>query len=345
MLKLPLPPKILIVRLSAIGDCVQTMPVAKALKSNFPKSNITWVVDCAAQQLLEGHASVDEVIRFKKGFLGRPKEAWNCIRLLRSKRFDLAIDPQGLLKSAVLGWASGAKIRIGFDASQAREKAWWFYTKSVQARPGHLIEKQLQLLEPLGIVVEKPDFGFSTKQEDDRFVDQLLSNQSWQRGRFALLNVGAGWPSRRWPTERFVQVAKALRTRFSLPSLVVWAGEQELETAKVICNAAPDDCQLAPATSLMQLAAIIRASRIMITSDTGPMHIASALNVPTVALFGPTRPEHSGPYAQLSKAIQKGDLNESREDKKSGQNRLLQRIDASDVIEVCGQLLQQIAND
>ena len=302
------------------------------------------MVDCAAQQLLEGHSAIDEVIRFKKGFLGRPMEAWKCVQELRARRFDLAIDPQGLLKSAFLTWTSGARTRIGFDRHQAREKAWWFYTHAIRPRPVHLIRKQLQLLEPIGIVSPTPHFGFETRSTDEPFVEQLLVEHGLTRRKFALLNVGAGWPSRRWPTERFVDLSIELWKNRNLRSLVVWAGESERETAQTICQETNGACVLAPPTTLMQLAAIIKSSQIMVTSDTGPMHIASALNIPTIALFGPTRPEHSGPVADLSVAIQKGNEIESIEDKKSKDNRLLRRIEVQDVVDACERILSQTHN-
>lgn len=360
-MKLPDAPTFLITRLSAIGDCILTLPIAVALKSRWPNCRIIWCVDCAAQQILKVHPAVDSTIRLKKGFLKRPKEVWGLRKQFRDEKIDVAIDPQGLFKSSVLAWLSGAPVRIGFDASQAREKAWWLYTHRVTATESHLVDKQLQLLKPLtdeatskraDEIWGQPSFGLSAPDEAKAFAAKTLVDLGFQSGEFVLVNVGAGWPSKLWPANRFAEVIRRLGSNSGLRSLVVWAGEAEKKVAEEICGATSEYSAIAPSTSLLELTALIESARLVITSDTGPLHMASAVRTPILALFGPTDPNHCGPYEldrhlpnkkALHLVVQKWDLASDTSITKAmrkDDDRAMRAIEVDDVMQCLDAMLQ-----
>ncbi len=333
------PKRILISRLSAIGDCVETMPVVTALKRAWPDCEVTWIVDCAAEQLLKIHPAVDRVIRVRKGFLKKPSSILKIRRQLRSHRFDIVIDAQGLMKSALVGWLSGAKRLIGFDSSQAREQAWWFYTDCVQATEDHLVDRHLQLLEPLGIARTPASFDFQIPDSDTKWCKSFLKTEGLRPHDFVVINPGAGWASRRWPADRFGRVSEELWSQHQMRSVIVWSGDAEYELASEIRRHCPT-AVIAPSTSLTQLSAVIAFSRFVVTSDTGPMHMAAAIGTPCIALFGITNPSHCGPYGVGHMVIQKGEVPvlTSRE-RRNCDNSLLRQIQVSDVSDACRELL------
>src|SRR5436190_4356156 len=148
-------PRILICRLSAIGDCILTMPLASALRRQFPGAFIAWAVQGASAPLIEEHPAVDLAIKISKQELRSPLGLWRLRQRLRSQRFDLAIDPQGLTKSALVSWLSGAPRRIGFARPVGREISPWLQTQLAQSRQPHVVDRYLELLEPLGIKADK----------------------------------------------------------------------------------------------------------------------------------------------------------------------------------------------
>ncbi len=190
-------PHFLITRLSAVGDCMVTLPLAVAIKDHWPASRLTWVVDCGASQLLETHPAIDRLIRVRKGFLKRPRELARLVSQLRSTPIDFSIDPQGLFKSAVLGWLAGARCRIGFNSDQSREFAWRFYHDAVEPTAAHLVERQLELLEPLGVFDSKIRFGWIESDSIANYAQQTLRDRDLEEGSFAIINPGAGWESKR----------------------------------------------------------------------------------------------------------------------------------------------------
>ncbi len=335
--------RFLIVRLSAIGDCIQTLPLAVALKQSQPDCRITWVVDCAAEQLLHGHPSIDEVIRLKKGFAARPKEMLRWYQEQRG-RYDTVIDPQGLFKSALLGTLTRAPQRIGFTSPQSRELAWLSYSHPVRPLPGHLIIKQLGLLEPIGILPDlqpatQPDFGWRDDPQEDAWGTQTMAAMGLERNQFVLVNPGAGWPSKLWDTKKFSSVAQAIYERFRLPSIVAWGGSDERKLAESIVDGSPQACRLAPDTRLRQLAWLLGRSRLFIGGDTGPMHLAVAVGCPTIALFGPTDPNHCGPLGPQHRALRvplaAEDSKPARKRMRKTDNRQMTLLSSESVFEAC----------
>lgn len=302
--------RFLLVRLGALGDIVHAIPVAAALRRAFPAARIDWLVSARHRAILDVVPIIDRRLVWGTG-LGadqrRDPSPLSAIRELRRSQYDVAIDLQGLIKSAVLARSSGAARVIGFSARYAREGlARLFYTEAVDPGRGgsfdagetrHVVELNLLLLGPLGVTVSKPEFPI---EPVDSEVARWAAQQS--HGRYALLNPGAAWPNKRWPPARLAAVALALRDRHGLASIVLWGpGEEAL--AKAVVDESHGAAVLSPKTTIGDLVALSRGAAIMISGDTGPTHIASAVGTPLVGLYGPTRPARNGPLSPLDVAV------------------------------------------
>ncbi|HVB38163.1 MAG TPA: glycosyltransferase family 9 protein [Vicinamibacterales bacterium] len=302
--------RILIVRLGSLGDIVHTLPVAAAIRRAFPRARIDWLVSARQRQILDLVPVIDRrlVLGASAGSSAsgdHPDDAafagaggvLEAIRFLRQARYDVALDLQGLLKSAVLARASGAGRVIGFSTRYLRERlARPFYTEVHEpAGARHVIEKNLSMLEPLGIRQFKVEFPLDTTVSD--VVREVREKTgTGPEGRFVLLNPGAAWPNKRWPPERLGAVAAGLRDRHALPSVVVWGpGEESL--AGTVVGASAGAAVLAPRTRIGDLVALTRAAALIVSGDTGPLHIATAVGTPIVGLYGPTSAARNGPWA------------------------------------------------
>ena len=295
---------ILIVRLGALGDIVHTVPAAAALRAAFPDARIDWLVDARHREAVNLVTVVDRTVVLERSSLS----GWiEVARFLRAGGYDVALDFQGLLKSAVLARASGAPRVIGFSIWHLREKtARPFYSETGARRDrhadgetDHVIFKNLRLLGALGVSDMRVRFPLAEVES----AALASVRAALGEGRaFALINPGAAWPNKRWLPERFGEVAAFLRDVRGLPSIVLWGpGEQGL--AGAVVEASEGAARVAPATGLSDLLALSRAASVMVSGDTGPLHIAAAAGTPTISLFGPTDPHRNGPWALDDVAI------------------------------------------
>lgn len=296
-------PRILITRLSAIGDCVLTMPVLCALRDRWPEAMLAWIAEPAAASLLQHHACLDRLIVVPKGWLKSPAWIRRVRRELRELQLDTTIDPQSLTKSAAAGWLSGAPSRIGFAKPQGRELAPWLNTQTVRRTQNHVVDAYLQLLEPLGIMSPRVQFQVPVDREAETTATRFVRS-AHLGGGFAAINPGAGWDSRLWQADRYGLVARYLGERYNLPSAVVWAGARERQWAEQIVASSAGHALLAPKTTLRELAALLRQARLFVGSDTGPLHLAVAVGTRCVSLHGPTNPGDSGPYGPGHVSVQ-----------------------------------------
>jgi heptosyltransferase I len=290
---------ILVVRLGALGDVVHAIPAAAALRAAFPSARIDWLVDAKHRAVLDLVTVVDDVIVLEHPTLA----GWvGVVRSLRRTAYDVAIDFQGLLKSAVLARASGAARVVGFSMWHLREKtARPFYSEASEAEGGHVILKNLRLLRVLG--VEDDQIRFPIRDVASPALQELRSRVS---GRFALVNPGAAWPNKRWPSGRFGELAAFLYEECGLTPVVLWGpGEETL--ANDVLAAASAHAVLAPRTSISDVVALARAASVVVSGDTGPLHLATAVGAPTVSIFGPTDPARNGPYADADAVVSRYD--------------------------------------
>ena len=295
---------ILIVRLGALGDIIHTVPAAAALRDAFPDARIDWLVDARHRDAINLVTVVDRAVVLERSSLS----GWiEVARLLRAGRYDVALDFQGLLKSAVLARASGAARVIGFSIWHLREKtARPFYSETVARRDrhsggeaDHVIFKNLRLLRVLDVSDMRVRFPLA--EVESAALAQVRAALGGHRA-FALINPGAAWPNKRWPPERFGEIAAFLREVRGLPSIVLWGpGEQGL--AGAVAEVSEGAARVAPATGLADLLALSRAASLMVSGDTGPLHIAAAAGTPTISVFGPTDPYRNGPWAPDDVAI------------------------------------------
>jgi lipopolysaccharide heptosyltransferase I len=284
---------VLIVRLGALGDLVHAMPAVAALRAAWPEARIDWLVDGRYAALLELVPALNRVVVIG-GRTGRPVRS--VIRDLRCARYDLAIDFQGLLKSAVLARFAGARETAGFTAGQLREPlAGVFYTRRIPAdNSGHVVRKNLSLVEALGAGVREVAAPLTvTASAVPGQVRQLLGIDAGER--FAVINPGAGWPNKQWPADRYAAIAAHVRARHGMPSIVTW-GPREHALADDVVAASGGAARTAPSTSIADLVELARAAALFVAGDTGPMQLAAAVGTPVVGLFGPTNPLRNGPW-------------------------------------------------
>jgi len=285
-------PRFLIVRLGSLGDVIHAIPAAAALRARHPRARIDWVADPRYVPLLQMVEGLDEVVAVDpRAGIGR---LLGTIRRLRRARYDAAVDLQGLLKSAVLSRAAGARRRIGMPREHLREPAARvFYTEMPDpGRDPHVIRKNLRLVRALD--VENEEISFPLRLPRTVTGDTVAAG--FGSGGFALINPGAAWPNKRWPPQRFGALAVQIRERIGLRSLVLW-GPGEEGIASLVVGASRGAADLSPPTSILDLFAIARRAKLMVSGDTGPLHIAAAVGTPVVALFGPTLAERNGPWS------------------------------------------------
>ncbi len=308
-------PRILIVRLSAFGDCLHTVPALVALRRKFPKAHIGWAIEKLPHSVLSGHPMVDTFHIFpRQSFkLGNSKimDGMRDLRAFRRdlalQKYDVAIDFQGLTKSGLVAWWSRAKRRIGFKGEDSREFNLVFANERVRPpeEAVHVVEKNLALLKTMGIELpEKPEWAmpdYSPEVMSMRpFLEKCgLTGEKYSVKKYAIVNPGATWFTKRYPPELFGEVAKGLAATHNLPVVVTWAGDEELKAAQTIVSIAGGPEKrifLAPKTNLRELAALTTTAALFVSNDTGPLHLAVALKIHTVAIFGATDPLRNGAF-------------------------------------------------
>lgn len=334
------PLRILIVRLSAIGDVIHGLPVLNALRDHYPRAKLAWVVEGRAGDLLEGHPSLNLLIRVRRGWLSSPREVGRLRCELFKQRFDMTIDLQGLTKSAVMARLSGAKRRLGFGGVDGRELSQWLNTERVVASAEHVVERNLQLLSPLGIHGAGVSFRLPTNAAATTRLLEFLQQQRLLNG-YAILNPGAGWASKRWPGERFAALAQALGAKTGLKSVITWAGEEELRVGTEIVKQAAGQAVLAPPTSLIDLAAWCRHAQLFVSGDTGPLHLAAAVGTKCVGLFGPVSALRNGPYGAEHQVLQKVCLLGNSRTRRGADNSAMQLIEVDEALHASLKLLQR----
>jgi lipopolysaccharide heptosyltransferase I len=336
-------PRIVIVRLSAMGDVIQGLPVLCALRDRFSRATIAWVVEEPTAELLRGHQALDQLIEVPRRWLKSARTIANTRRRLRAFQPDIAIDLQGLIKSALAAWLSGARRRIGFGGKDGRELSPWFYTERVRAASPHRVDAYLELLRPLGI--DTPEVRFEIPdRRPDRVAAKEAVRQAGCQGGFCLINPGASWPSKRWPPARYALVAQYLGEQWGLPSLVVWAGDQGRRWAEQVVAGSEGHARLAPAMSLIRLASLCRRARLYLGSDSGPLHLAAAVGTPCVGLYGPWPADRHGPYGPGHVTIQKMVCRGSTRRRRHASSKFMEAIDVESTCEACDRVLYRDAS-
>jgi lipopolysaccharide heptosyltransferase II len=296
--------KILILKPSSLGDVIQALPVLRLLKLHFRSAEIFWWIDSALAPLLEDDPDLAGIIRFERKRWAKPQhwpEMFHSIRSLRAENFDLVIDLQCLLRSATFAWLANGKKLVGLD--ETREGARGFYDLAVPRKTfhTHAVDWYLSVLPPLGVPVH---WNFQWLPERPEIAAELNSKFKIENSKLILLQPGARWENKRWPAKYFAELVRSLAQKFPGTQFAILGGKDDQPLGKIISQAVPEHClNVCGATTLPEMVEWVRRCDLMITNDTGPMHVAAALGKPLVALFGPTAPERTGPYGQLENVL------------------------------------------
>jgi heptosyltransferase-1 len=312
---------ILIVRLSAMGDVIHTLPAVQAVRDAFPHASIGWLIEerwanllCApgasrrgersAQRPLVDWVHTVNLVGWRKSLFSIPTierivRVWNDVR---AAKYDVAIDLQGAMRSAVLARWSGAGLVYGATEPRESPASLW-YTRRAIARGTHVIEQNLSVVEAMiGRNLNVPRVQFPRDPEAEKRIEQRLAEVGIRD--FAILNPGAGWGAKRWPAKRYGMVARSL-AEGGLRSIVNY-GPSEENLAREAADASGGAAS-ALKTTISELIALTRRAKLFVGGDTGPLHLAAALQVPVVAIFGPTDPARNGPYATRSIVLRNPD--------------------------------------
>ncbi len=319
------PHRFLIVRLSSIGDIVHALPAAAALAESFPAAEIDWVVEKRHALLLAGNPHLRRVMTLDT--LGWRKRlaspaAWNEMRRgiesLRETPYEAAIDFQGLWKSAVVAWLSGAKKRIGFASPDLREPgAGVLYTQTVARPKGvHVVKENMALVGKLGAHSEHWQFPLPRHHQDDTYIENQIA--AFNGGLFLIVNPGGGWRSKCWSPENFALLIREWAGARPEPIVMTGAPSEEPMIQEILASAGTASAHYFP-TTLIQFIALARRARLFVGGDTGPIHLAAAVGTPIVGIFGPTDPVRNGPFAPDDIALSNGGpINYTRRNEAAG---------------------------
>jgi heptosyltransferase-1 len=292
-------PRILLIKLSSLGDVIHALPTLEALRSLYPQGHITWLVEDTYAPVLAGHPALDEVWpvprpRLRNGrFLENAREVFQVARRLREEPFDLVIDLQGLLKSAFwVALARGGR-KVGYD--RTREFSYLALTERLAPfdPEEHALWRYLNVARHLGAPAAPPRFRLGLRLPED--LSHLLPETLQS---LAILHPGARWPTKLWPAAHWARLAEWLARDKGFQVVITGSpGDRDL-AREIVAQAEVPLLDLSGRTSLAELAALFQKARLAVTTDTGPMHLAAALGKPVVALFGPTAPWRTGPFGE-----------------------------------------------
>lgn len=308
---------ILIIKLSAIGDVVHSLPLLEVLRERFPLARIDWLVEEDASGIVEGHPCIDELLIFprkswlkrltRKGeFISVGKEAVGFVRGLKSRRYGIVIDLQGLLKSGILTFLARGKRKIALN--NGREGSALFVNERV-AIPDpqmHALERYLCVARHLGVKNPRWDGSIPIYESDTAYVDSLIGTLDVDRTLIAV-NPMAKWETKLWESSRFASLADLLNEKLAAGVIFTGSGADRDAIGAIQSEMKTEALNLAGRTTLKQLASLYQRCAVVISTDTGPMHIAAAMNSPiVVALFGPTSPLRTGPYGEGQRVVSAG---------------------------------------
>jgi 3-deoxy-D-manno-octulosonic-acid transferase/heptosyltransferase-1 len=296
---------ILIVKLSAIGDVIHTLPSLAALRKLYPEAHITWVVEEAAAGLVNNHPLLNAVLisrrkswikYLRKGEFSRPlREMRAFLRELRKRPYDLVIDFHGLLKSALIVLFSGGKRKLGYDSLQ--ELSGLFYNEKIpEDMNKHAVDRYLDFPRHLGAKIDKAQFTLPSDNAAQTRIQSLLEKYHLENKKFIAVNPVAYWETKLWDDEKFAGLADLIKAKLNME--VVFTGSEKESIEKITTRMQIKAVNLAGETTLLELAYLYQKALLLVTTDSGPMHLAAAVGTPVVALFGPTDPQRTGPYGK-----------------------------------------------
>jgi len=301
---------ILIVKLSAIGDVIHTLPVLNAVRKQYPDAHITWLVEEAASSLIEGHTALNRVLVSKRkswikgiaghSYLDNIREACSFVKELRDTKYDIILDFQALLKSGVLIGLARGKRKIGFDKGmQHQEHSYIFLNERVPPvdMEVHALTRGMMLLKAIGISSNDIEYNiYISDQDRKKATDLLRQHEKKEYKTIVAINPVAKWETKLWDNAKFAKLADSLINQYNAKVLFTGSAEDRELILDIISRMKCKAYNLAGMTSLKTLAAVYKKTDFVVSTDTGPMHLATAVGTPVVALFGPTAPWRTGPF-------------------------------------------------
>lgn len=332
-------PKFLLVRLGSMGDIIHALPAAAALRDAFPSAQIDWAVEPRWTRLLKGNPDLNRVIEVRRT---SPAGLLATFKTIRASHYTCALDFQALYKSALVAFGSRAPRRIGFTSGYAREGlAAVFYTERLNPRGPHKVDHNLTLAYAAG--ARKPAaarFPLVIDPEDDEAASRELARHALTE--FFVLNPGGGWASKCWPAERYGELHRKLAARFGWRGIVTFGpGEENL--ANEVIRAAGEPPPIALPLALGPLMALLRRAKFVVSADTGPLHLASALGAPVVGLYGPTDPSRNGPYSCADVVVRNAHASVTTYNREASHSPSMLSITVEQVLGAIGRRLERCA--
>ena len=305
---------ILILKPSSLGDAIQALPVLRLLKPHIRDAEIFWWIDSALAPLLEGDPDLAGIVRFERRRWTAPvhwPEMLRSVRRMREQHFDLVIALQCLARSGMFAWLANGKFLIGLD--EVREGARGFYDIAVRRASfhTHAVDWYLAVLPQLGVPVhqnfqwlpERPAVAAAVKRKWPAAFAST-PHSALRIPHLIALQPGARWTTKRWPADNFAELVRLTAKKFPDARFAILGDVEDKPLGEIISRVLPERClNLCGETSLPEMIECLRLCDLMVTNDTGPMHVAAALGKPLVALFGPTEPRRTGPYGQLENVL------------------------------------------
>ena len=310
------PPRVLIVRTGAMGDVLHAMPAVAALRQRYPDCFIGWAVDPCWRELLQsgdtsrrgpamplidcGYSVPTRAWKQRPVSLKTLSSIWAVRRELRGEQFDLCVDMQGSIRSSMIGWMAGADSLAGY-AEPREQPARWMYGQKIRVNAAHVIEQSCEILgSAIGELLTPAKVELPADNAAAVWRDELLSRVVPEDRKFVMIAPSAGWGAKQWPAERYGAVAAELAGAGYTP-LVNAVLSRDI-VANAVVDASGGTAIVVPC-SVGQLIALTRRASLVIAGDTGPLHLAAALERPVVALFGPTDPARNGPFGTASRVL------------------------------------------
>ena len=329
--------RFLVVRLTALGDILHTVPAVAALRTAHPGAKIDWVVERKWAPVLEGSPAINEVIPFDR------RSAWGaleCVERLRENRYTCAIDFQGLYKSSILASLSGAPRRIGFERMWAREAgAAMFYTERVIPVGRHVAELNYSLAQQAGASrPQSPEYPLRVPAGGAASVRARLHDLGIT-GDYVVVGPGGSWRAKCWPAERYGECCREMERKFEI-RIVVIHGPGEKQIAEEVLRAAAPAQPTLISTTIEELMGLLAHARCLVAADSGPLHLAAALGTPVVGLYGPTDPARNGPYVATAAIVHKARPEEISYKRRAEYSTAMLRITVGDVMAATESLLK-----
>ena len=301
--------KILILKPSALGDVIQALPVLRLLKLHFPAAEIFWWIDSTLQALLEADPDLDGILPFERRRWVSPlhwDELLASVRRLRALKFDWVIDLQSLARSGAFAWMANGELTIGLDDPREGARGFYDLVTPRLSFHTHAVEWYLETLRLLRVPVH---WNFTWLPERREVAARVRRTWQTSSARWLIFQPGARWSNKRWPVESFAELARRLAVELTEFRFVILGGTDDIPLGQTIAQAAPGRClDLTGKTTIPEMVEWIRLCELMVTNDTGPMHVAAAMSKPVIALFGPTEPRRTGPYGQVHGVLQVNSL-------------------------------------